>query len=212
MTFDEYIATERSRYSLLASVVESILVAALAHRPDIRVQHTQRRAKSPSSLSRKLKRGRHLDASDIETHAKDLAGCRLIFYTNSDASKFLNSGIIADNFEVDWDRLRIHHPTSEATTASDQFVSNNCVVRLKDNRATLPEYSKVAGLWCEVQVQTTLNHAWAELAHDTIYKAPDLPGGFGGALMRSIEDRMRSIMRKFILPAGHDFEKVLSDF
>lgn len=212
MNFDEYVASERTRYALLATVVESILMAALQHRPDIRLQQTQRRAKNPSSLSRKLKRDGFFDARDIENRAKDLAGCRLIFYTNSDASKFLNSGIISDNFDVDWDRSRIHHPTSHSAPASEQFVSNNYVVRLKENRADLPEYSAVAGLWCEVQIQTTLNHAWAELAHDTIYKKPDLPGGFGKSLMRSIEDRMRTIMRKYILPAGHDFEKVLSDF
>jgi ppGpp synthetase/RelA/SpoT-type nucleotidyltranferase len=211
MTFDDYVSGRRTLYELLGTIVESVLAAALRQRPDIRLQQTQHRAKSTSSLRRKLKRDGHLDANDIEEHAKDLAGCRLIFYTNSDASKFLNSGIIRENFEVDWDRSKIHHPTSESTAASEQFVSNNYVVRLKENRAALPEYTAVSGLWCEVQVQTTLNHAWAELAHDTIYQKPDLPKGFGTSLMQDIEQRMKAIMRKFILPAGYDFEKVLID-
>jgi ppGpp synthetase/RelA/SpoT-type nucleotidyltranferase len=212
MTFDEYASTDRAQYERLATIVESILVSALEHRPDIRPQQTQHRAKSPSSLKRKLERSGHLDAKDLETHAKDLAGCRLIFYTNADASKFLSSGIVQANFEIDWDRSKIHHPTSDADAASDQFISNNYVVRLKDDRANLPEYSAVAGLWCEVQVQTTLNHAWAEMAHDTIYKKPDLPGGFGTKLMQSIELRMKDIMRKHLLPAGYEFQKVSNDF
>jgi hypothetical protein len=41
---------------------------------------------------------------------KDLAGCRLIFYSNSDVSRFQQSGIITDNFDVDWDRTKIHYP------------------------------------------------------------------------------------------------------
>jgi hypothetical protein len=85
-------------------------------------------------------------------------------------------------------------------------------VRLKADRASLAEYSAVAGLWCEVQVQTILNHAWAEMAHDTIYKKPDLPGGFGASLMQSIEDRMADIMRKHLIPAGYEFQKVLDEF
>jgi hypothetical protein len=67
-------------------------------------------------------------------------------------------------------------------------------------------------MWCEVQVQTILNHAWSELAHDTIYKKPDLPGGFGGRLMQGIEGRMKKIMREHLLPAGYEFQKVLTDF
>jgi len=212
MTFDEYVATERAKYDRLASVVESILKAAIDGRGDLRLQHTQKRAKEPRSLERKLKRNGHFDAKDIESYAKDLAGCRLVFYTNSDVSAFLASRIIVENFEVDWDRTKIHHPDLESEPATEQFVSNNYVVRLKADRAILPEYLAVAGIWCEVQVQTTLNHAWAEMAHDTIYKKPDLPGGFGVSLMQQIEKRMADIMRQHLLPAGYEFQKVLTDF
>ena len=163
MTFDEYISSERGRYDRLAGIIESILVATLESDSGIRLQQTQRRAKSPLSLKRKLERIGQFGAHDIESHAKDLAGCRLIFYTNSDASKFLASGTVRDNFEVDWHRSKIHHPTSDAGSAADQFISNNYVVRLKDDRANLPEYSAVAWLWCEVQVQTIRAHASASL-------------------------------------------------
>lgn len=212
MTFQEYATSERERYERLAEIVELILRAAIGARSDLRLQHTQKRAKAADSLQRKLKRDGHFEAADIENHAKDLGGCRLVFYTNSDVSAFLSSRIIADNFEVDWDRTKIHHPKSGSDDVAEQFVSNNYVVRLKEDRAALPEYSAVAGLWCEVQVQTTLNHAWAEMAHDTIYKKPELPGGFGASLMRQIEERMRDIMRQHLLPAGYEFQKVLTDF
>ena len=66
-------------------------------------------------------------------------------------------------------------------------------------------------MWCEVQVQTTLNHAWSEMAHDTLYKKPKLEG-FGGSLMHAIDKRMEKIMREFLLPAGYEFQKVVDDF
>lgn len=84
------------------------------------------------------------------------------------------------------------------------------MVKLKDDRAALPEYAHLKGLWCEVQVQTTLNHAWAEMAHDTIYKRPDVDG-FGKQSLAAIETRMNTIMRKYLMPAGYEFQKVVHD-
>lgn len=212
MNVKQYEATGHRIYSQLAQTVRNVLFAAVEKQPTLRLQHIQHRAKSISSLRKKLSRAGKLRSNDIREHAKDLGGCRLIFYTNGDVSRFLNSGIIVDNFEVDWDRTKIHHPQREATKAAELFVSNNYVVKLKPERATLPEYSDVADMWCEVQVQTTLNHAWSEMAHDTIYKRPDLPKGFGSALMQSIDDRMKAIQTDYLLPAGHEFQKVQADF
>ena len=106
---------------------------------------------------------------------------------------------------------RIHHPVGDAQAAAELFVSNNYVVRLKEPRTELSEYAEFAGLWCEVQVQTTLNHAWAEMAHDTIYKKPEI-SGYGGGLMEGVETRMKEIMRDYLAPAGYAFQKVLLDF
>lgn len=212
MNIKEYQSTGQRTYNQLALVVRNILLAAIEKQPTLRLQHIQYRSKSISSLRKKLAREKKLRSKAIENHAKDLGGCRLIFYTNGDVSAFLSSGIIGENFEVDWDRTKIHHPQPEANEAAELFVSNNYVVKLRAERAALPEYSDVAGLWCEVQVQTTLNHAWSEMAHDTIYKRPELPKGFGSALMQSIDDRMKAIQKDYLLPAGHEFQKVQADF
>ena len=212
MNIKKYEASGHRSYGQLALIVRNIIFAAIEKQPSLRLQHIQHRAKSVPSLRKKLTRLGKLRSKDIEEHAKDLGGCRLIFYTNGDVSGFLNSGIIHDNFEVDWDRTKIHHPQPEATEAAELFVSNNYVVKLRAERASLPEYSDVAEMWCEVQVQTTLNHAWSEMAHDTIYKRPELPKGFGSASMQSIDDRMKAIQRDFLLPAGHEFQKVQADF
>lgn len=211
MNLGTYEKSGQALYEGLAQVVASILTAAIAQDPTLRPQQIQHRAKELPSLKRKLERADAEEDAEVEAHAKDLAGARVIFYTNSDVSRFQTSGILTENFEVDWDRTKFHHPTSPAPAASELFESNNYVVKLKSERASLPEYARYAGLWCEVQVQTTLNHAWAEMAHDTIYKKPAL-SGFGGSLMKGIESRMQSIMRDYLAPAGYAFQKVLADF
>ena len=210
MLLTVYEQAGRATYSGLAEVVSKILAAAVEADQLPHPQQIQHRAKEVLSLRKKLAKAGATEADEIEPHAKDLAGVRLIFYTNSDVSKFQSSGVLRDNFEIDWDRTKIHHPTADNAPASELFVSNNYVVRLKDGRAALPEYAPFAGLWCEVQVQTTLNHAWAEMAHDTIYKKPAL-SGFGSELMKGIEARMATIMRDYLAPAGYAFQNVLSD-
>ena len=89
--------------------------------------------------------------------------------------------------------------------------SNNYVLRLKADRTALPEYARFSDIWCEVQVQTTLNHAWSEMEHDILYKKPTLEG-FGGKLFEAIKQRLQTIMKTHLLPAGYEFQKVLDDY
>jgi ppGpp synthetase/RelA/SpoT-type nucleotidyltranferase len=182
-----------------------------AHPQTFRLQQVQQRAKNPESLRKKLEDRGILTTASLEDDIKDLAGCRLIFYTNADISRFLQSAIIYDNFEVNWDRTKIHHPVPGQTEPDNLFISNNYVLKLKSDRTALPEYARFAGLWCEVQVQTTLNHAWSEMEHDIIYKKPVLKG-FGGKLFEAIEQRLQKIMKAHLLPAGYEFQKALDDY
>jgi ppGpp synthetase/RelA/SpoT-type nucleotidyltranferase len=177
----------------------------------IRLQQLQKRAKNPESLRKKLDDRSKLATTSLEDDIKDLAGCRLIFHTNSDVSRFLHSGIIQDNFDVDWDRTKIHHPVPGQTEPANLFISSNYVLTLKANRRAPAEYARFSGLRCEVQVQTTLNHAWSEMEHDIIYKKPVLVG-FGGKLFEAIEQRLQNIMKAHLLPAGYEFKKTLDDY
>jgi ppGpp synthetase/RelA/SpoT-type nucleotidyltranferase len=211
MDIGTYEKSGHQEYSALARAVSEILTAAISANGALRMQQVTHRAKSPDSLAKKLQKRGLLEHANIESEIKDLAGCRVVFYTNADVNRFMNSGIVQDNFEVDRDKTKIHRPAAESTDAATLFISNNYVVRLKEQRASLPEYSRFRGMACEIQVQTTLNHAWSEMAHDTIYKKPELKG-FGNSLMQGIEERMKIIMRDFLLPAGYEFQKVANDF
>lgn len=211
LTLDVYERRGVGRYAQLAATVASILDAAIRARPELHAQPAQYRAKDPTSLRAKLAKFEIAEGRDLGAAVKDLAGVRLVFYSNGDVARFLQSGIVRDNFDIDWGRTRLHYPGADPSTPDNQFIGNNYVVRLKADRSALPEYAAVAGLWCEVQVQTILNHAWSAMAHDTIYKRPDL-AGVGQAQMERINARMSRIMRQYLLPAGFEFQKVLSDF
>lgn len=208
MNFDDYQREGQTAYARLAETVARIVAVVLKGVPDLRVQQIQSRAKSIKSLGSKLSDRGVGEDDDIEAAVKDLAGCRIVCYTNSDVARLVSSQIIGDNFEVDWDRTKFHYPPSEATAAS-LFISYNYVLKLREERVVLPEYAEFRDMWCEVQIQTTLDHAWSEMAHDTIYKRP-LPG-FGSALMKDVEARMTRIMEKYLRPAGFDFQKVAND-
>lgn len=212
MDFETYARSKLADYAALAENVAAILRAAIAAYPHpFRLQQVQQRAKNPESLCKKLEDRGKLATASLEDDIKDLAGCRLIFYTNSDVSRFLQSGIIQDNFDVDWDRTKIHHPIPGQTEPGNLFISSNYVLTLKANRTALPEYALFGGLRCEVQVQTTLNHAWSEMEHDIIYKKPVLQG-FGGRLFEAIEQRLQNVMKAHLLPAGYEFQKALDDY
>ncbi len=209
MNFEEYEREGRAKYAALATTVAKILTAAINAEEGYRLQQVNERAKQPISLRKKIEE-RGITASIIlENDIKDLAGCRVIFYTNGDVTRFINSGIINQNFEVL--ETKLHHPGRDVDYATELYISNHYLVTLRADRIAMPEYAPFAGMRCEIQIQTILNHAWAEMAHDTIYKAPAL-GDFGGREFKGINERMKKVARKYLLPAGYEFQKIASDF
>jgi ppGpp synthetase/RelA/SpoT-type nucleotidyltranferase len=212
MDLETYSRSRHADYAALAEIVASILQAAIKAYPGtFRLQQVQHRAKNPDSLKKKLEDRNLLSTTTLEDDIKDLAGCRLIFYTNSDVSRFLQTGIIQDNFDVDWDRTKIHYPIPDKSEPDNLFISHNYVVKLKANRTSLPEYARFSDLAYEVQIQTTLNHAWSEMEHDILYKRPKLEG-FGAKLFEAIQQRLQTIMKTHLLPAGYEFQKALDDY
>ena len=210
MNIDDYVSFGRECYARLCAEVCKLIERAIEEDSGYRLQHIQHRAKKVESLSRRLKEINQLNSDNIETYRKDLAGCRIVFYTNNDVNRFTQSGILGDLFDIDWDRSRFHQPRPEEESAAKLFQSYNYVVKLKADRASLLEYREFDGLYCEIQVQTSLNHAWAEMAHDTIYKRSEL-SGFGSRELELIEKRLGDVMREHLLPASYHFQRIATD-
>jgi ppGpp synthetase/RelA/SpoT-type nucleotidyltranferase len=208
MSLADYETRGRDLYGRYAEAVRGILLASLAQCPGIKHQEVQARAKGVASLAKKL--GENAGTEDVQSAVKDLAGVRIVLYTDSDVDRLENQRLLSDNFDVDWDLTKIHYPVGKGMEAS-HFIGRNYAVRLTKARTTLPEYTDFDGLLCEVQVQTILQHAWSETAHDTIYKRPDL-GDVGTRNVAALTKQMNRIQRDYLVPAGHEFQKVLSAF
>ena len=168
----EYERRGRNTYELLCKVVRDLLSDVIGQKGDYRLQLIQCRAKSVESLAARLEESGEADCGRIWLLRKDLAGCRIVFHTNNDVNRFIRSDIMDDHFEIDWSKTRIHHPDFDAPGATRLFQSFNYAVTLKSGSAALRRHPHLEGLSCEVQVQTVLNHVWAELEHDTVYKRP----------------------------------------
>jgi ppGpp synthetase/RelA/SpoT-type nucleotidyltranferase len=210
MNLRDYKEGGHELYAEFAEAIAGILRAAITQQGGLRLQNVQHRAKEVDKLRVKLVRARAESSDAIGDIAKDIAGCRVIFYTNRDVHVFGQSGILRENFDIDFERTKIHYPENKDDGA-EFFISENWVVQLTEARRALPEYRRFAGLRCEVQVQTVLDHAWAEMAHDTIYK-PMADQGFGAGAIEGIRKRLRKIMRDYLQPAGYEFDKIASNY
>lgn len=210
MNFEDYEKQYSSLYADFAVTVRFIVEKAIAATSGLPVlQSIQARHKVPDRLKARLEESGLLGSQHIEDDRKDLAGIRLIFYTNTEVDRFLASRLIFENFEIDQQATKIHHPTKENEDTRYQAI--HYVVRLKEERAKLPEYARFKDLRCEIQIQTILNHAWSETSHDIVYK--DHPrDGFGTKAMDAITKRFNDIMDKYLMPAGYEFQRVQHDY
>ena len=209
MNYEEYREQGEAEYDSLSEVVRRILKSLINDPANgLRCQPIQNRAKALMSLKKKLEARGLLDAENIEEKIKDLAGCRMIFYTNTEVNKFLQSRLITDNFNVDWEKSKFHEPIDDEDS---RYVATHYTVRLNAETLAQEGMERFAGMLCEIQVQTILNHAWAETAHDIIYKSPSL-AGYGTAEFRSIERRLNKVMTDYLQPAGYEFQKAQLDF
>lgn len=155
MNINDYENNYISLYESFANTVRFIFEKAiLAARSLPQPQSVQCRAKEVESLRRRLSEAGKLDTQALELDRRDLAGVRLIFYTNNDVDRFVASPLIRENFEIEDDSTKIHHPTPE--NEGERYRAVHYTVRLREDRIRLPEYTRFAGLRCEIQVQTFL--------------------------------------------------------
>lgn len=157
-------------YADLAEVVARIIKESIESR-NIRVHSVQYRAKEAASFFTKAA----TPADENPTEAKyleplkqitDLAGVRIITHFLSTLSE-IDAMLVAE--------FEIVEKSNKGTLLikADRFgyQSIHYLVRLKEVRASLPEYARFAGRLIEVQVRTILQHAWAEIEHDIQYKS-----------------------------------------
>jgi len=149
-------------YADIADVVARIIKQSLDSRA-IKIHSVQHRAKDARSLGLKAATPADEDPDEPKysepiKQITDLAGVRVITHflsTVDDVDQMLNREFyVAEKSNkgmllIEADRFG--------------YQSIHYLIRIKDDRAILPEYRRFTGHIVEVQVRTILQHAWAEI-------------------------------------------------
>lgn len=191
----EWYVKNRVLYQALAKKVESILREILELNK-INYHSISSRAKTIASYKEKASKERYKEPrSDI----KDMAGIRIITYTDSDAKRV--SEIIKETFEIIPEY--IVDKTEELGVDRVGYRSIHCIGTLEKERLKLPENKIFKDMCFEIQTRTMLQHAWAEFEHDRNYK-------FRGVLPKEIRRRL-SILAGNLELIDREFDNISKD-
>lgn len=166
----EYSELHQAKYHNFAKKVDELINSILTIN-NITIHSITSREKSPKSLAEKITRDGKSYDNPLE-EVTDLAAVRIITYFVNDVDKILP--LILAEFTVDPDRSIDKRKRPDPSIFG--YASVHLIVELSETRTQLPEYAAFKGLKCEIQVRTILQHAWAEIEHDIVYKASeDIP-------------------------------------
>lgn len=164
---DRYVTELQPVYKLFANKIEELITSILEANSIIPHSVTSRE-KDPKSLKNKIMR----EGRDYEKPLQqitDLAGVRIITYFPTDVDRIYP--ILEKEFSIDEENSVDKRKTKDPTAFG--YASVHLVVKLTPERAKLPEYAAFKTLKCEIQLRTILQHAWAEIEHDIVYKSSD---------------------------------------
>ncbi len=162
-----YVTELQPMYRLFATKAQE-LVSSILKAKGIVPHSVTAREKDAASLKEKIERDTKAYDNPLE-EITDLAGVRIITYFPKDVDGIVP--LIESEFAID--RENSVDKRNVADPATFGYASVHLVVELSEQRCVLPEYAMFKGLKCEIQVRTILQHAWAEIEHDIVYKTTD---------------------------------------
>ena len=122
------------------------------------------RVKAEESLAGKLARkGTYKSVLDVT----DLVGLRVITYFVDDVERVAQ--IVEELFDVE--EKDIEDKRSKLAATQFGYLSLHCLCRLPEGMCDEDAYPLSGTLRFEVQMRSALQHVWAEIEHDTGYKA-----------------------------------------
>jgi putative GTP pyrophosphokinase len=165
----------RAVYEELAKKVETIIKENLKIN-DADFHSVSSRVKTVQSYREKAKREKY---KDPHSEIMDMAGVRVITYTDSEAIKVAE--IVKKAFRI-YPKYSINK-SEQLGIDKLGYRGIHFIADLGETRLQLPENSIFLNYLFEIQVRSILQHAWAEFEHDRNYK-------FAGELPSKIKRRL----------------------
>lgn len=127
----------------------------------------------------------------------DFAGLRVICYLTKDKKNV--AGFLEDNFKV----IKKEDKSLDLSSNRLGYNAIHLDAMLKYDRASLPEHENYKGLRFEIQITTILQHTYAEISHNLIYKTGDV---LPDEIQRQIE--LTSAKLECV---DKDYERIMND-
>lgn len=148
----------------MSSVIDELLIATLRQN-GMEVTSVKSRVKTRESLAGKLalKGSKYATIADIT----DLVGARIITFYTDDVDRI--AAMAERLFDIDWensvDKRRLHDLDSFG------YNSLHYICHIPQSLFTDHDWPQINTIPFELQLRTTLQHAWAAINHDTGYKS-----------------------------------------
>ena len=156
------------------------LIERLVRTYKIDVHSITNRIKNKDSLLEKCKKKGYKELSNFT----DIVGIRIITFVLEDVEKIRQ--MIKKEFDVD--NANSEDKFTKLKVDQTGYLSVHYILRLGKPRCNQSEWAEYNGYVFELQIRTLLQHAWASMSHDNMYK-------FNNGLPSEIE-------RRFYLAAG----------
>ncbi len=106
------------------------------------------------------------DYIDLKNELTDFAGVRIITHNTEQVDIVANC--IEKEYRIDWKNSS--DKKKELNIDQVGYISNHYIISLDSDQLSHNNNERFKGLKAELQIRTWLQHAWAELSHDKVYK------------------------------------------
>lgn len=154
---------EKPSYDLASKQASDLIREILVNNPAL-IHVITARCKSTASLLLKLREKRYGQPTRQIT---DLVAARVITYYKDHVALVVKA--LTDALEINQNASVDKREELEAVEFG--YTSVHLIARTKGSWATSPQFFALRNRWFEIQVRSILEHAWAEIEHEVVYKS-----------------------------------------